>query len=782
MRVLAKSVSLSLVLGGALALPGCIGNDLQPPSQREKIADETPAQFSPRVTALLEVMTEDEKRGQLVQAAGGRSKNLNSRLTPDELDKVRRGEIGSYLHVAGAEQLGALQRVAVDESPHGIPLLFAMDVVHGYRTIFPVPIALASTWEPADWEQAARISAKEATASGLHWTFAPMVDIARDARWGRIVEGAGSDPYFGSRMAEAQVIGYQGADLTNGDTMIAATKHFGAYGAALGGREYGAADLSERALFETYLPPFYAAKEAGSASFMTAFNDVNGAPTTGNEALIDGVLRERWNFDGMIVSDWNAVAELMNHGVAASRADAGALALRAGVDMDMTSGIFGQELATAIASDPALEADLNLAAGRILTIKERLGLFDDPMVYHQPEREASSLLTPEHRQAARQIAARSMVMLKNDNAILPLSSETTSPPKSIAVIGTLADDKLTQLGSWRARGQADDVVSILDGIKAAAPTGSRVTYTPGADTQSATQVALDAAVETAKAADVVLLVIGEDFDLSGEARSRADISLPVSQQALADAVLETDTPVIVLLVTGRPLAIPKLAEDADAILNTWMLGVEAGPAVADIIFGKTSPAGRLPVDFPRATGQSPIVYSELPSGRPADPDLEKDTNRYMDLPITPLYPFGHGLTYSGFAYGNLTTSSGRVSARDKFTLSVPVTNTGPVDAEEVIQLYMRDPIASVSRPKLELRGFARVAIPVGETRTVTFNVSPLQAAIYDTEGDWLVETGKLEFFVGASSADLRSQVSIEVESSTTSAVPAPAIETHVNVK
>lgn len=734
------------------------------------------AQFDPQVSALLREMSTDAKLGQLVQAAGGRSKNLNSRITPEEHDRVRRGGVGSYLHVAGAAPLGELQRIAVEESEHGIPLLFAMDVVHGYRTIFPVPIAMASTWEPADWESAARISAYEATASGLHWTFAPMVDIARDGRWGRVVEGAGADPYLGSRMAEAQVRGYQGDDLTAGHTMLAATKHLGAYGAALGGRDYGAADLSERALHEIYLPPFYAATKAGSGSFMTAFNDISGVPTTGNEALIDGVLREQWGFDGMIVSDWDAIAELMNHGVAATRSEAGALALKAGVDMDMTSGVFGEDLREAIADDPSLLADLDLAVGRILATKKRLGLFDNPMAYHDPKREAASLLTDESRAEARRIAARSMVLLKNDNAILPLRS------KKLAVIGALADDAMTQLGSWRARGQAEDVVTLLDGIRQGAPSGTSVSYVSGTPIDDIDASGIAAAAKIAAGADHVLLVIGEDFDLSGEARSRSDISLPASQKALADAIFATGRPVTVVLVTGRPLAIPELDEKADAILNTWMLGVEAGPAVADVLFGRTSPAGRLPLDFPRATGQSPIVYSELPSGRPAHPDLEKDTNRYLDLPITPLYAFGHGLSYSSFDYGKITASRTKIAAGETARFSLDIVNTGSRDAEEVVQLYMHDPVASVSRPKLELRGFKRIALKAGERRTVVFDVSPAQSAIYQADGQWQVEAGALEFHIGASSADLRQSVTVTVTSAANTNVPASAIETGVSAQ
>lgn len=730
--------------------------------------------FSPRVTELLASMTLDEKLGQLHQAAGGRSRNLNSRLTDDELDRVRRGEVGSYLHVAGAEPLAALQRVAVEESRLGIPLLFAMDVVHGYRTIFPVPIAMASTWDEADWEAAARVSAEEASASGLHWTFAPMIDIARDPRWGRIVEGGGADPYLGARMAQAQIAGYQGGDLSQADTILATAKHFGAYGVPTGGRDYGTADLSERSLYEIYLPPFYAASRAGSGSMMTAFNDIAGVPSTANETLIDGTLRGRWDFDGLIVSDWNAIAELINHGVAETRADAGALALRAGVDMDMTSAVFVNDLRQAIADEPALLADLDLAVGRILTAKERLGLFDNPMVYHQTDREAAELLSPDHRALARDVAGRSMVLLKNDDNALPL----TAGAGRVAVIGALATDAWTQLGSWRAQGRPDDVVTLLDGLQNRAPEGVEILHAAGAQPGNDDLTGIAEAVALAESADRVVLVVGEDYDLSGEARSRSDLFMPASQRALADAIFNTGKPVIVVLVTGRPLAIPNLAERADAILNTWMLGVEAGPALADIVYGDVSPSGRLPVSFPRATGAVPYTYSEFPSGRPADPDLGRDSNRYHDQPITPQFPFGHGLSYSAFSYGELSATSDESG----YHLSVDVTNTGEYEADEVVQLYMRDPVSFVARPQLELRGYRRISLSPGERLTVHFHLTAAQSAVFERPGAWRIEAGELQFHVGSSSADLRAGASVHVDASGTSDVPASAIETRTEVE
>lgn len=767
--VVRKSARAVMLSASLLALAACQDDAVSQSARDETAVTRAQTQFSQRVEGLLAEMTLEEKLGQLHQAAGGRSRNLNSRLTPEELDRVRAGAVGSYLHVAGAQPLAELQRVAVEESRLGIPLLFAMDVVHGYRTIFPVPIAMASTWDESDWQRAARISAEEASAAGLHWTFAPMIDIGRDPRWGRIVEGAGSDPYLGSRMAVAQVRGYQGESLAAGDTLLATAKHFGAYGVPTGGRDYGTAEIGERSLYEAYLPPFYAATRAGAGSMMTAFNDIDGVPSTSNEALIDGTLRARWAFDGLIVSDWNAIAELMNHGVAETRAAAGALALQAGVDMDMTSGIFVEELRQAIDADPALEADLDLAVGRILTAKERLGLFDDPMVYHQVQREQAELLAADHREAARTIAARSVVLLKNENAALPLELSEGR----VAVIGALAADASTQLGSWRAQGRPEDVVSLLDGLREGAPEGVEIVYAAGADPLSDDLSGLEEAVALARSADRVVLVVGENFDMSGEARSRSDLFLPDSQRALASAILDTGQPVSVVLVTGRPLAIPDIAARADAVLNAWMLGVEAGPALADIIYGETSPAGRLPVSFPRSTGAAPFTYSEYPGGRPADPDLARDTNRYMDQPITPLYGFGHGLSYSTFDYGAL---SGSV-VQGEIRLAVDVTNSGDRAADEVVQLYMRDPVASVARPRIELRGFRRISLEPGSSTTVHFTLSPAQAAVFQSPGVWQVEPGQLVFHVGGSSLDLASSVEVTIEDGFISDVPAAAIAT-----
>lgn len=768
MMMIKHMLALASLLLGCLAVTGA-----------EASADEEirqPAARGDHIESLLRQMTLEEKVGQLTQAAGGRSKNLNSKLTAEELDRVRAGRVGSYLHVAGAEPLRELQRVAVEESRLKIPLLFAMDVVHGYRTIFPVPLAIAASWDPEQWEITARISAREAASSGLHWTFAPMVDITRDPRWGRVVEGSGEDPYLGSIMAAAQVRGYQGEDLAAADTVMAATKHFGAYGAPTGGRDYGSADISERSLHETYLPPFHAAMTAGTGSYMTAFNDIAGRPTTANADLVNGTLRSKWGFDGMIVSDWNAIAELMNHGIATTRSEAGALAISAGVDMDMMSLVYADDLPAAVASNPVLLQHLDNAVRNVLKAKQKLGLFDDPFIYHDTAKEAAMLRAQDHIDAARRVAVRSIVMLKNDNAILPLAGTK----KRIAVIGSLATDRQSQLGSWRARGDKAEVISLLDGIKAGAGKGTVVNHAAGIDADNPD--ALKGAVALANDSDIVILVTGEDYDLSGEARSRSDISLPRDQQRLADAILAVDKPVIVALAGGRPLAVPGLAEKADAILMAWFLGNQAGPALADVIFGKAAPGGKLPISFPRATGQVPYSYGEYPSGRPADPDPAKDTNRYSDLPITPLYPFGHGLSYGDIELSNLELGSPTLDGSTPIEISVTLTNNGKLAGDETVQLYLRDRLSTVAQPQKILRGFRRLSLKPQEKKTVSFTLTSDQLAFYGPDGKWRSEAGMFDVMVGSSAETIVLTGAFELTETVESEVPAAAIATGVTVQ
>ena len=686
-----------------------------------------------RVDFILARMTTEEKLGQLNQMAGGRQIALNSRITDAEYDRVRAGGVGSYLHVAGAEFLGGLQRVAVEESRHGIPLLFAMDVVHGYRTIFPVPLGIAATFDTADAERAARVAAVEASGAGLHWTFAPMLDIARDARWGRIVEGAGEEPFFGSAMARAQVRGYQGGDLTRADTIIATAKHFGAYGAGAGGRDYDSADISERTLMDVYLPPFHAAVEEGAGSVMVAFNDIGGVPTTANKALLNDLLRGAWEYDGLVVSDWNSVLELINHGVAETRAGAGALAL--------------------------------------------LALFDHPYTYSDPVREAAVMLTPDHRAAARRVAERSMVLLRNDARLLPLKPE----PGKVAVIGALAGDARSMIGSWKAQGREEDVITVVDALRTRLGDG-HVVYESGAGTRDpADPAAIARAVAAAEAADIVILVTGEDYNLSGEARSRSDIGLPAPQQVLTEAVLATGKPVVTILMTGRPLDLGPLDRDGAAILVAWFPGIEAGPAVDNVLFGDVAPAGRLPASFPRRTGQSPTFIGHYPTGRPADEDLSKDSARYMDIPITPAYAFGHGLSYAAFEYGNLQLSAETLAPGDTLTISADITNTSQSDADEVVQLYVRDPVAQVARPQQELRGFTRVSIAAGKTKRVAFTLRSEQFVYFAPSGQFEADAGQIDFGIGAGSADIRLTGQFRLTAPVMANGPAAALATPVSI-
>ncbi|MES2989656.1 MAG: glycoside hydrolase family 3 N-terminal domain-containing protein [Pseudomonadota bacterium] len=707
---------------------------------------------SKRIAALIAEMTLAEKLGQMTQIPGGRQRALNSRLDAAMLDRVRKGEMGSFLHVAGAEPLRDLQRIAITETRLKIPLLFAMDVIHGYRTTLPVPIALASSWDPKVAERAARIAAEEAWAAGLHWTFAPMIDVARDARWGRVVEGAGEDAYLGSRMAVAQVKGFEPNDTARRVGILSCAKHFVGYGAATGGRDYDSADISERTLHEVYLPPFYAAAQAGTGSFMAAFNDVGDVPMTGHAPLIRGLLRDRWGYQGLMVSDWNAIRELIAHGTAANFVDAAALALRAGIDMDMASSTYAGYLAEAVSADASLLPLIDQAVGRILAAKERLGLFDDPFAFGDAAQEKAPL----DRRNARDLAQRSVVLLRNEGALLPLK-----PGARLALIGGLADDASTTLGSWRARGLPENAVT----LRAAMPDA---VFADGKD--------IPAAVAAAKRADVVVLAIGEDFDLSGEARSRADIGLPGNQPALVEAIKATGKPVVAVLMNGRPMALETALKGIPAVLETWFLGIESGPAIAEILSGKISPGGKLPMGMPRVTGQAPMTYAHLPSGRPANPDFAIDSARYRDVDIGPLFPFGHGLSYSKFDYGEVRLESGpgRVIAH------VAVTNSGTVAADEVVQLYFRDPVASVARPVKELRGFARVKLEPGQTRRLSFTLQHAQFAIWQS-GKWIVEAGSVEIMIGSSSGDIRTRALFAIPQASEGQVPASAIETKVEI-
>ena len=698
-------------------------------------------------------MTLEEKLGQLTmapaewgqtgpQAAGG----------GDSL--VRDGRIGSFLNFWGAAATLRMQRVAVEDSRLHIPLLFAHDVIHGWRTVFPVPLAEAASFDTAAVEAAARIAAVEASAHGVHWTFAPMVDIARDARWGRVVEGAGEDPFLGSAMAAARVRGFQGDDLASPATLMATAKHFAAYGAAEAGLDYNVADVSERTLWEVYLPPFEAAVRAGAGSIMAAFNEIGGTPAHASEWLLGDVLRGRWGFRGLVVSDWTGVQELIKHGIAADGAGAAARALRAGVDVEMSSTTYF-EVAPAARAGSFPTAVIDSAVLRVLRAKQALGLFDDPYRYSDTTRERRMTLTAEHRAAARALARKAIVLLKNDASGAAPTLPLRKTVRSIAVIGPLADDARSALGSWAGTGKPEDAITLLEGIRRALP-DARVLHARGAPVDTADTGGFGEAERVAREAEAVLLVLGEREDMSAEAASRASVELPGSQEALAQVVTRAakaanpDKPVIALLMNGRPLAVPWLADSVPAVVETWFLGVEHGHAVADVLFGDHSPSGRLPVTLPRVTGQVPIYYNAKPTGRPPVAS-EKYTSKYLDVHWTSQWPFGHGLSYTTFTYSDLRLSADSLRAGDSVTVTVTVRNSGSRPGDEVVQLYLRDEVASVTRPLRSLKGFARITLRPGEARDVRLTLRPEDLSLHDLTMRRVVEPGGFTVFVGGSS-------------------------------
>ena len=699
------------------------------------------------VESLLAQMTTREKLGQLTLYIGQWT-DTGPRVSEAGEREIVEGKVGTLYGVFGAEYTRQMQRIAVEDSRLGIPLLFSHDVVHGFRTIFPVPLAQASSWNPDLVEEAARIAATEMAAHGLHWTYAPMIDVTRDPRWGRVVEGAGEDPCLASAMAAAQVRGYQGADFAANDTVVATAKHFVGYGGAEGGRDYNTVDVTDRTLHEIYLPPFKAAVDAGVASVMAAFNEIDGVPMHANERLISGLLRGSWEFEGVVVSDYTGILELVRHGVAADSAEAGAMALRAGVDVDLVSGIYlslEDDVETGVVPMELVDE----AVRRVLRTKQRLGLFNNPYLYCDAERQQSSTLTAAHRATARRLARESIVLLKNDAGLLPLARDI----ERLAVIGALATDADSALGGWSADGKAEDVVTILDGVRSAAP-HAEVRYARGAGSSSDDESGIADAVTAAKGADAVILVIGEHRELSAEASCRASLELPGAQLALAKAVHATGTPLVAVLTNGRTLATQWLSDHVPAILETWFLGLESGTAVADVLFGTYNPGGKLPISIPRSAGQIPIYYNHKSTGRPPSAD-EKYTSKYLDLPWTPLYAFGYGLSYTTFRFARPRLSSDRIAPDGRLQVEVEVTNVGRREGDEVVQLYLRDDVASVTPPVKALKAFRRIRLKPGERRTVAFELRAEDLGLYNRDMDFVIEPGTFTVYVGGNSTDVQ---------------------------
>jgi len=697
-------------------------------------------------------MTLEEKFGQLQQLDG----EAGGAYRPEHIELARKGLLGSTLNVRGAERVNELQRVAVTESRLKIPLIFAFDVIHGYRTIFPIPLGEAASWDPAAAERSAAIAAAEARAAGVAWTFAPMVDVARDARWGRIAEGAGEDPFLGATLARARVLGFQGRDYSAPDRVVACAKHWVAYGAAEGGRDYNTTEVSERTLRSIYFPPFKAAVDAGVGTFMSAFNDLNGVPASANPWTLGQVLRREWRFDGLVVSDYNSVLELVNHGIARDPAGAARAALPAGVDMEMVSRSYASRGPELVRRGAIPIAAVDEAVRRVLRIKFRAGLFDRP--FADPARERETIMKAEYRTAAREIAARSMVLLRNERQTLPFSTDV----KRLAVIGTLADDRDSTIGNWTGDGRPEDAITMLAGVRAALPS-AEVTYAKGvtvdasvlsdpAAHETGDRNGIAEAVSVARAADAVVLVVGETGSMSGEATSRSSLDLPGRQIDLAREVIATGKPVAVVLMNGRPLTIPWLAANAPAILEAWLPGTEGGNAVADVLFGRINPGAKLPVTFPRTVGQEPLYYNHKPTGRPPKAE-DKYTSKYIDAPWTPLFPFGFGLSYTTFRFSDLTVMPQQIRPTGRVTVSVTVTNTGTRAGDEVVQLYLHDGASSVTRPVAELKGFKRVSIAPGARETVTFALGPDELGVFNRALRWAVEPGQLDVRVGPNSVD-----------------------------
>ncbi len=704
-----------------------------------------------RVENLMQRMTLEEKVGQLHQLSGRQMTGPGSEKFADKLADIRAGRVGSMLNVKGVAETRDIQALAL-QSRLKIPLLFSLDVIHGYRTVFPVPLGEAASWDLDAIRESARVAAREAAAGGIHWTFAPMVDVGRDPRWGRVMEGAGEDTYLGAQIAVARIQGFQGPKLGALDRVMATAKHFAGYGAAIAGRDYNAVDMSEQQLHEVYLPPFKAAADAGVATFMNAFNTLNGVPATASAVLQRDLLKGQWGYRGFVVSDWASIKELVEHGHAADLSEAAQQAIEAGSDMDMEGYAYSRHLAALVAGGKVRQSVLDDAVRRVLTKKFELGLFDDPYRFSDAARERAVLADPSHARIARDVARKSLVLLKNAGGALPLSKDVGS----LAVIGPLAESRRDLEGGWIVQSDPDRVVSIADGIRRQVAPGTRLITAKGCDVACTDTSGFAEAVAAARQADAVLLVAGESWDMSGEAKSRTDLRLPGRQAALFEALAATGKPVVVVLLAGRPLVFDEVAERAAAILYAWFPGAQGGNAVADVLFGDYNPSGKLPMTFPRSVGQIPISYQQYRTGRPVV-NAANVTYRsaYIDAPNTPRYAFGHGLSYTTFAYGDLAVARPVMGQGDKVEVSFTLANTGRRAGEEVAQLYIRDRVSSVVRPLMELKGFRKLKLAPGERRTVRFVVDRDTLAFHDSKLRWVAEPGEFDLMIGAASDDIR---------------------------
>lgn len=713
--------------------------------------------ISERITDLLGRMTLAEKIGQLNQLSGGvltGPEAAADKGQQSKLDLVRNSKMGSFLNVLGAKETGNVQKIAVEESRLGIPLLFAFDVIHGYRTVFPIPLAESCSWNPASAEKAASIAAKEASSAGLHWTFAPMMDISRDPRWGRVMEGAGEDPYLAGVFSAARVRGFQG-DSWDNQHIMACVKHFAAYGGAEAGREYNTVDMSRYALWNYYLPPYEAAIKEKPATVMNAFNILDAVPASGNTYLTQTVLREKWGFKGFIVSDWSSFSEMITHGYAEDRADAAKKALMAGSDMDMESRVMVDELEKLINDGKVPMSKLDESVKRILWWKFKLGLFEDPYKYSNEMREKETLLTAQHRQAAREAAGESMVLLKNAGNILPISKAV----KNVLVTGYLAESQEDVLDFWKGNGDHKDTVTILQGVRNKLP-GANVNFARGYEnTEQTSSAVLKELTDKARSSDVVIATIGIPGKLAGEARTLADIAPSTAQLEMLKTLKAAGKPLVVVVQAGRPMVLTDVDKNYPAILNAWIGGTEHGNAIADILFGDVNPSAKTTMTFPFAVGQIPVYYNHYNTGRPHVDGQEGPNDfwvsRFRDIPNSPLYPFGYGLSYTTFEYGAPSIKRSEININDNVEVSVTVKNTGKFAGQEVVQLYIRDPFASRVRPVKELKDFRKISLKPGESKTVAFSMPAERLGFYDEEGNWLLEAGEYRIFVGANSRDVK---------------------------
>ncbi|WP_113924572.1 beta-glucosidase BglX [Cognataquiflexum aquatile] len=726
--------------------------------------------YTYKADSIISIMTLEEKIGQLnLPASGDFTTGLAS--SSNIAEKIKAGSVGGLFNIKTAEKIRAVQKIAVEESRLKIPLIFGMDVIHGYETLFPIPIGMSSIWDMELVEKSARIAAIEASADGINWTFSPMTDISRDPRWGRVSEGSGEDPYLGAQIAKAMVKGYQGDDLSLNNTIMACVKHFALYGAPEAGRDYNTVDMSRIRMYNEYFLPYKAAVDAGVGSVMTSFNEIEGVPASANKWLMTDVLRDQWGFNGFVVTDYTSINEMVEHGIGDLQ-KVSELSLKAGVDMDMVGEGFLTTLKQSLDEGKITEKQIEDACRRILIAKYKLGLFDDPYRYADPERAKKEVFTAQNRKVAREIAAQSFVLLKNKDKILPIQKKGT-----IALIGPLADNKENMAGTWSVAGRFDQAVSLSEGLRKAVGDKANIIYAKGANVVADSllesrvsifgkptyrdnrpaEVLIQEALAAAKKADVIVAALGESAEMSGESSSRTDIQLPENQRDLLKALLKTGKPVVMVLFTGRPLALTWEEENVPAILNVWFAGSEAGDAIADVLFGDVNPSGKLSATFPQNVGQIPIYYNHKNTGRPLSEGqwFSKFRSNYLDVSNEPLYPFGFGLSYTDFNYGEIKLSRTALQGDQILTVSVELTNSGKYDGKEVVQLYIRDVVGSVTRPVKELKGFQKVLLKSGETKTITFEITPEDLKFYNSDLNFVWEPGEFEIMVGGNSRDVK---------------------------